>query len=95
MEPLLTVAEVYTVKGQGLFVMPSVLLAEFRGKSFPKTVELRFKDGTRKQVGARFESMREVVQPPPGQLKVVCWLSDITKANLPCGTEVWATKAGD
>lgn len=87
---LLTVTDTFLIKGRGLIVVPGPPSDTF---SHPTdlVVELRRPDGLVTETRARL--MIEFVSPPPppGPRPLVCLLPDVTKADVPIGTQVWVT----
>ena len=85
---VMTVVDAFTVTGRGIVVWPAVPISRFDGCMLPRSVELRFADGTMKSVAAEFSIPR--VTPPPPEYRLFCFLPDQIKASVPAGTEVWA-----
>jgi hypothetical protein len=84
-ERLLTVADAFVAKGPGIMVMP-----RFTTASPPKgklTVELRFADGSRRQVTAEVDVAHMRGPLPPFAMYR---LHGVAAEDVPAGTEIWS-----
>ena len=84
-EQLLVINDAFVAKGAGVLVMPRITAKDpARGKF---VVELRFADGTKKQVPAELDVAHMRGPLPPFAMYR---LHDVTPEDLPAGTEVWS-----
>ena len=88
MEHLLTVTEAYEIKGRGVLVLPLIPQEKLQ-VWLPPVVELRYGDGSSRQVSAEWDIPREASRITPGQYSFVCGLKGMRKAEVPVGTELW------
>lgn len=83
--PLLTVAEVVTLRGRGLVVAPLVPPTVLR-RPLRTTVTLRRPDGTARRVEAIFSIG---TCSPPEEVGYTCLLRGIEASEVPSGTTIW------
>jgi hypothetical protein len=89
-EAFLIVEHVLAVTGRGLIVVPGFLQNEYTGpRQFPVT--LRTPEGIERSATLTLEHMFQ--SPPPKEDRWVCFLSGVTKADIPIGTEVRAIES--
>jgi DNA-binding transcriptional LysR family regulator len=84
-ERLLVVADAFVAKGAGIVVMP-----RFTAAAPPKgrfTVELRFADGTIREVAAEVDVAHMRGPLPPFAMYR---LHGLTPEEVPAGTEIWS-----
>ena len=84
-ELLLTVSDAFVAKGPGVVVMP-----RFTTASAPKgkfAVELRFTDGTRREVTAEVDVAHMRGPLPPFAMYR---LHGVVPEDVPAGTEIWS-----
>jgi hypothetical protein len=84
---ILTVEDVFDIKGRGLVVVPGPLEKDYAG---PRQVPVRLvlPNGDEKAATMRVDYAFQT--PPPRERRLACTLSGVIKADVPIGTEVWA-----
>ncbi|MFL6258145.1 MAG: hypothetical protein ACJ76Y_00415 [Thermoanaerobaculia bacterium] len=82
---LLTVEDTFEIRERGLIVVPEPFLGDFKGPvEFP--VELRRPDGSRKDA---ILSLQYEFNIPPPKERYACIFRDLSKAEVPIGTEIY------
>jgi len=87
---LLTVEDTFAISGRGLLIAPMPALHELRGPG-ELAVELRLPDGTHRE--ARLSVLQEPVNPTPSIRRWACLFEDLSKTEVPIGTEIWCDDA--
>ena len=85
-QKLLTVEDTFQIEGRGLIVVPGPLLGDHVGPR-ELQVELRKPNGTTSH--AVLSVMHSFQTPPPKEHRWVCMFKQLSKAEVPLGTEVW------
>lgn len=76
------------IAGRGLVVVPGPLVPDFPGPAIRK-VELRRPDGSRAVAMLRIDHQFQT--PPPKEHRWACLFTELSKQDVPVGTEVWLT----
>jgi hypothetical protein len=84
---LVTVEDVFDIKGRGLVVVPGPALSDYDG---PKevSVQLRRPDGS--TAAAVLHYTRAFLVPTPAIIRWELILKSVTKEEVPIGTEIWS-----
>jgi hypothetical protein len=84
---ILTVEDVFDIKGRGLVVVPGPLEKDYTG---PRQVAVRLvlPNGDERTASMRLDYA--FPSPPPKEHRLACIISGVVKADVPIGTEVWA-----
>jgi len=83
---LLTVDDTFVIEGRGVIVTPKIPVDAYSGAR-SRAVMLRTPDGHERTARASLDIPR--VSPPPPAFYYLCLLVDLTKDDVPIGTEVW------
>jgi hypothetical protein len=83
---ILTVEDVFDIKGRGLVVVPGPLVGAYAAPCQIR-VRLMLPNGDERIASMRLEY---VFQTPPQEYRLACILMGVAKADVPIGTEVWA-----
>jgi hypothetical protein len=87
--PFLTVEDTFDITDRGLIVVPGPLETECEGPArFP--VLLERPDGKRLKAELTLEHLFQ--SPPPKEVRWVCLLSGMSKADVPVGTAIYRTE---
>jgi hypothetical protein len=90
-QPLFVVEETFTIFGQGIGLLPGVPKYEGGPRVAPgMSIELRRPDGT---ILATTIRAIEWIQTPPGPAAPLLMPPEISKEEVPAGTEVWLSDA--
>ena len=84
--PLVVVDEAFAARGRGALLSPRITVKD--PARAPFTVRLRFPDGSERSTRAVFEVAH--IRGPDGVFAMVR-LTDLAPADVPPGTEVWAS----
>jgi hypothetical protein len=84
---ILTVEDVFDIKGRGLVVVPGPLVDAYAG---PRQIQVRLilPNGAERTASMRLDYVFQT--PPPKEYRLACILRGVAKADVPIGTEVWA-----
>ena len=85
MRKLLIVEEAFAGGGRGVTLLPRITVDEAPPSTF--RVRLRFPDGTEREATASMQVAH--IRGPHGAFAMVK-LGDVSEAEVPVGTEVWA-----
>ena len=83
---LLTVDDTFLIEGRGVIVTPKIPVDAYSG-ACSRAVTLRTPDGRERTARASLDIPR--VSPAPPSYYYLCLLADLTKDDVPIGTEVW------
>ena len=83
---LLTVDATFLIERRGVVVTPKIPVDCYSGAR-SRPVLLRTPDGLERTVRASLDIPR--VSPPHPALYYLCLLADLTKDDVPIGTEIW------
>jgi hypothetical protein len=83
---ILTIEDIFQIKGRGLIILPGPLINEFPGPD-ELLVELIKPDGS--IILATLTIMLSFHHPPRKEIRWDCILKDIQEEDVPIGTEVW------
>lgn len=84
---ILTVEDVFDIKGRSLVVVPGPLVDAYVGpRQIP--VRLMLPNGDERAASMRLDHVFQ--RPPPKEYRFECILLGVAKADVPIGTEVWA-----
>jgi hypothetical protein len=83
---LLTVAERFSISGRGLVLVPGIRPVGDELLKIGDPIRLRLPDG--REIRANIGSL-ELPNPNPRR-EVVIMLTELSKAEVPVGTEVWS-----
>ena len=83
---LLTVEATFFIEGRGVIVTPNVPVDSYDGPRSLKVI-LRRPDGQENTASVSLGI--PFVTPKPRKLYYLCILSDVTKDDIPIGTEIW------
>jgi hypothetical protein len=84
---ILTVEDVFDIKGRGLVVVPGPLEKAYAGPC-QVPVRLRLPNGDERIASMRLDYVFQT--PPPKEYRLACILLGVAKADVPIGTEIWA-----
>jgi hypothetical protein len=85
---LLTVEDVFDIAGRGLIIVPGPLADSYAGPR-EVTVRLLLPNGEAKSASMRLDPVFLSPPAPPKERRLACVLTNMAKAEVPIGTEVW------
>lgn len=85
---LFKVEDTFLIRGQGLIVEPSPLLSEYSG-SRELNVTLIKPDSSSLKTCLHFYVVLQNPSPPTGQSRWGCMFHQLSKEDVPIGTEIW------
>ena len=85
---LLTVEDVFDIAGRGLVVVPGPLIDAISPNQ-RLSVLLKRPDGS--EIGASATITRYFQTPPPKEHRFAVILKEVSKSDVPIGTEIWYT----
>jgi hypothetical protein len=89
---LLVVEDSFDIRGRGLIVVPGPH-ADALERPSTFRVELHLPDGTRREARAILRWEFSLPSPPASQRRYTCILEDVSRPDVPPGTEVWFLRA--
>jgi hypothetical protein len=85
----LTVEDTFDITGRGLIVVPGPLESEYNG---PRRFRVILKPPSRGILEAELTLEHVFQSPPPKEIRYVCSLKGVAKADVPIGTEIWRSE---